>query len=367
MMTRLPPFVYVLIIACIGSGFVYYGVTTGWERQPATPAQAQAMVIQATAQPTTTGTPSPIPTVDYSAVHPALTQAAAAADMAQAQDKIARAASTIAAATSIAIDNAGRVGTPTAIAMMTEQAVGTEQVRATNDAGFRAVEFAGVQATMAAKADTERRRANRDDVLFYGVVLTVAGVLLVIVWAIAYRVNLNAWRETAGDTSDNLLDNLQEPTLPAYPAGIDARLFYEFLSPRTLLKAARLVMDGVPLVHDNYTPAAKCMSEGQFTKFQYLLVSVRAAAWDDDTHKGGITLNEKGGRFFTDLITTPPLNQDVPKTTPPAVKRSIDDGFTPIGAGEGGIIDQIEYDGPVPTLPPNSQRVVKATVRKDAG
>ena len=81
-MTRLPPFVYVVIILCIGSGFAYYGVTTGWKRQPATPAQAQAMVIQATAQPSATGTASPIPTVDYSAVHPMQTQAAAASDLA---------------------------------------------------------------------------------------------------------------------------------------------------------------------------------------------------------------------------------------------------------------------------------------------
>ena len=335
-----------LILLVVGCSFVVYAVRSEFQRRPATPAQAMAIQATASPQPSVTTTPSPIPTADYSAVYPIQTQAEAASDLAQAQVKIAQAQAIIAASvatyaegTRIAPYNAMLQGTPTAAEMTRQAVVWAENARGTESAAQRSAFYAQATATEQRKVDTERRAGDLSFALYLIVGLTIGGVLLVIAWAIAHvvvgRVNLNAWRETAGDTSDNLLDNLEEPTLPAYPAGIDARLFYEFLSPRTLLKAARLVTAGVPLVHDNYTPAAKCMSEGQFTKFQYLLVSVRAAAWDDDTHKGGITLNEKGGRFFTDLITTHPFNQDVPQTPSPALKQSIDDGFIPIGGGEG--------------------------------
>lgn len=211
MMTRLPPYFYLLFFACAGVGLLYYGVSASVDEHK-TPAQAVAQVT-ARQTATATGTATPVPTVDYSAVYPAQTQAAAVAELAAAHERVARAAVTIAAATSVAIDNAVRVGTPTAVAIMTAHALWTEQARATTEAGQRAAYFAGVSATMAAKADAEQRAANRADALFYAATLTVGmvalGATITFSWVAAYRANLAAWRRAAEHTADDVLSNLQ--------------------------------------------------------------------------------------------------------------------------------------------------------------
>jgi hypothetical protein len=82
-------------------------------------------------------------------------------------------------------------------------------------------------------------------------------------------------------------------------------------------------------------------------------------------------LSEKGREFCKNWLArregTPLLTRQAPETAENPMNHAMPCPETPGGAGEGGIIDQIEYDGPVPALPPNSQRVVRAIVRKDKG
>jgi hypothetical protein len=233
-------------------------------------------------------------------------------------------------------------GTPTALEMTRVSGISTEQAQAKAQAVYVEQETARLMAAIEADKQ-EASRASLFSLIWKSAVAIVLAIIVTafIVAAVVsqtYKINLAEWHKATEGTANNLLENLEPvseitPDLPAYPGGLDTRLFAAFLSPGTLRKAAGLVGAGVPLVHDNFTPIAKCMSEGQFTKLQNALVEYRAATWNDDTHKAGITLTEKGRKFFSDLQTTSPLNQDAPITTPPAVKQSIDDGFIPLGEG----------------------------------
>lgn len=308
--------------------------------QPAPTAPA-ALALQASPQPSETPTPIATSTPNATATRQAeeLSIKAWEADIAV---KNAQAAA-------LELDNQRKAGeiiaqydwTPTAIARMTERAEKTAEAEASAKAIYIEQENARIMAAI----ETDKRKAENaawlDLIVKSAAAIIITALIVGMIIVLTYRVNLSAWRKAAEGTSDNLLENLERPSevspalndLPAYPGGLDTRLFAAFLSPGTLRKAAGLVVAGTPLIHDNFTPIANCMSEGQFARLQAALVEYRAATWNDETHKAGITLTEKGIKFFADLQTASPFNQDAPKTTPPALKRSIDDGFQPIGEG----------------------------------
>jgi hypothetical protein len=203
--------------------------------------------------------------------------------------------------------------------------------------------------------------------------------LLVIAWAIAHvvvgRVNLNAWRETAGDAADDLLENLEAPTdqerafIPVAPGtSHTSRLPVD---DATFAEWARRMLAG-ETAGINKWERADSPFYGKRDAYTPFLEEMERRGYVAEVPGRGKILSDTGQRFCTGWLarkglTAPPLAAQVTGTAIIPMKSTIPCPETPGGAGEGGIIDQIEYDGPVPILPPNSQRVVRATVRKDEG
>lgn len=333
------PLVFVVLLLCLGLASVA-ALVVGYSRKsaaaPTATQPAELMAAQATSTPEPSATA--VPTVDYSAVWPAETAAAAADDLARAQERIASAASTQAQATRSALDSVVLVGTPTALEMTRVKMVADEQAQIKRDDEARAAYFAGVAATATATAEAEKQAGTiKLSVIITGLVIVV--IVFAVVAAIATNViNLAIWEKKTSGIPAIAPDNFIQPSdaqAPAYPGGLDFRLFSEFCQPSQLRKIADGLAAGLPFTHTQWTPASVCMSEGQFTKLQNRLADYQAAEWNDDTHKAGVTLTAKGLKFFADMRqTTSPLNQYAPKTTSPALKQSIDDGF--IQMGEGG-------------------------------
>ena len=184
-----------------------------------TPQPAAALLAQTTETPSPvpTATEMPLPTVDYSSVYPVQTQAEAARINADAMQARANAVSTLLAATPTALAMAMQFGTPTAIAMQTAQAIGTQSAQATSDANQKQALYIRAQHDDEVKRQNELSGIAIHQTLIIAVIvicaLIVGGIILLIIRGIDRR----QWSNMMENAPEiNVLSNLSAPAAPSF-------------------------------------------------------------------------------------------------------------------------------------------------------
>jgi len=317
-----------------------FGIDNGNPSATATtrPAALMAEIATGTPEPTATETATdiPQPTIDTRYLIPKMTEAEIDRVSARAAQDVADAQSTVVA--NHATEAAIQAGTPTmqAIIESTSQAVRTEQARI----GMTQTP-ARQNALLMERVATATQKASDQAAMVSGglqlggmifAVILFGGVVYVVASVVSYRMKYGNQQAAIDENEAEEPEPEPQPVaVKAYSAGLDLRLFQNIATHEQLLKMRDGIRQGIPLIHDNWTPAkTHLLSEGRFTSLQYILVKYGAAEWADDTHKGGIDLTKKGYDFFDNLEETcPPLNQDAPKSPPIGPNRSIDSTFTP--------------------------------------
>jgi hypothetical protein len=135
-------------------------------------------------------------------------------------------------------------------------------------------------------------------------ILSVTVLLLVV--GISAALIIRALRPVSvGPDTDDSHD------LPAYPGGLDVRLFVPSVPADVLLKVAQAYVSGTPFTHDRMTPGV--ISEGRFATLQHLLVRHGGARWlDAERHQVGCEMLPKGKKFFADLVAQTTSPQPTP-------------------------------------------------------
>jgi hypothetical protein len=330
-MNKIPFFllVFTLLTAC---------ADTAQAQNPAAIAQDVAAIETATMEAPTAIPPTAEPTVDIVALDAALKQREAELQDAINQKLAAQAA---------ALDaKANEQAAGVAVAQITQAA---EQLQATSIAeaniatatarpayqtqtafivaatltGQENMEAILKQQTDFTRAQTEAKTASTRLWIQIGM-LVIAAFLVYALLRMAHNNELEPV-EFVG-VAEALQDEKLPTRVSAYPADLDIRIFIQnkFTIPE-LQKIAVGLRDGKPFTHDSFTPSENGLSEPKFTNLQYLLVKYGRAEWNDETHKGGVTLTSAGVAFFADLLkeTTSPPKQEAPETTSP-------DGYLPI-------------------------------------
>jgi len=303
------------------------------------PAALMAEISTGTPEPTATETAIPLPTLDDRYIK----QQQELADIARQE---ADAANIKANAHSTEVENAKIIAGITAtqvIATATAQAQreATLQAVQTQKAIAAPVEAQATRNAVAFMQTVEKQKQDDNRATVTAIIWqVVAGasvfVFVVVIAFLGLQIVNRKFPETFSQpvTENEAEEPEPEPqpvAVKAYSAGLDLRLFQNIATHEQLLRMRDGIRQGIPLIHDNWTPAkTHLLSEGRFTSLQYILVKYGAAEWADDTHKGGIDLTKKGYDFFDSLEETcPPLNQDAPKSPPIGPNRSIDSTFTP--------------------------------------
>lgn len=314
-------FIVGMVLSVSAIAYVLRGCNNAVSAASATAPTAQpaALMALATQEPTMQPTETPEPTIDYSGVYPAQTQAAAAAISAQALQMRADAASTLLAATPTALAMALKIGTPTAQAMMTEQAVGTQSAYATNEANRQQILFVQTQ------NDTENQHAKdladiqvKKFLVF--MVATVIAFIVVFSFILLIRwIDRRQWSAMMESVPDvNVLQNLghDQPAAPSFipvaenvshPSNVPvADKVFRVWAERMLAGETA----GVNKWETKDSPFGR-------VGYQDFLAWAERMGYIDETGKGKV-LSDKGRNFCAGWLARhpagPPLNGQIPES-----------------------------------------------------